>query len=213
MVSRNVLAFEVLTFAICVKGLVETCSLQLADHLIKGGQFQFLTNLTLALTTGFFALQLVNDLMMAAGSAMLSSSRMTSLLRYYHRLCHNCEFTVTVAYWSLYFMFPQLLNIDTFDVNILLDLEIHLFPYLVLTINSSLMPSKYNPTPNSHDYGIILAYLCGYWCYIEAIYKGEDVFPYPFLSQEPFAVRLLWLLGFSAMSCIHNYFYTKVIKT
>jgi len=49
--------------------------------------------------------------------------------------CAHLEFVVTVAYWVMLWVFPYLLNVDSFEVSLLLDLKIHLFPYIFLTID------------------------------------------------------------------------------
>lgn len=190
--------WDILALSLCVKGLIETCSLPLADYMEKGGQFQFLTNLTLLITTIFYGLLVISGIVNIPPKAK-------TWLKYYHRLCQNCEFAVTVAYWSLYFMFPKLLNIDTFDVSIVLDLEIHLFPYICLTISD--MAQESTQLKHIYNYELILVYLMAYWTYIEIIYLGEAIFPYPFLSQEPLLVRLGWLLGFIVTSSFHNWIY------
>lgn len=183
------LIWDLISLCVCSRGLYNTCSLQLPPHLEKGGQMQFLTNLTLCMTTIYYMLKVVNYY------------KKVPKLEYLYKLCHNSEFLVTVTYWTLIFFFPHKLNADSFDVDIVLDLQIHLFPYIFLSSNRERLLQKRRHLGHVLN---IIAYLGGYWGYVEWIYRNEDNFVYPFLRHESFGGRLLWIVGFIMMSVVHE---------
>lgn len=183
--------FNVFALFLSAKGLYDTCTLELPEHLVKGGQFQFLTNLSILITMFYYLTEVV---------VMVVRAPKPRILDYFHNLCYNVEFTVTVTYWCLVYYWPHLLNGD-FDVNWLVDLEIHLFPFILLSVSRS----GYFKVQKSIIYISVFLYLVSYWAAIERVYAGEPVFPYPFLSQENFYGRLKWLMGFIGTTFFHIY--------
>lgn len=179
-------------FTVCLSGLIKTCSLPLPPSMAKGGQFQYLTNVSILITTVYYFLQTIFS---------------NHPFMYFHRLCHNVQFTVTIAYWTLYWGFPHLLNSE-FDVDKMLDLQTHFFPYVFLSISKYIWKSQSIQLDyrKSIVYWIIILYMSGYWGYIEMIYIGENIFPYPFLSGQNALQRLKWLAMFLSGSCIHEFF-------
>lgn len=115
--------------------------------------------------------------------------------------CSHLEFNVTVAYWSMIWLFPTLLNTDSFDVSLLLDIKIHLLPYVFLTTDSTW-----------HRYGvrrstIIMAQvvLGVYWLAIEthmASNNGTASFPYPFLQGASIVKRFGLILLFASLASV-----------
>lgn len=183
--------FSVFSLAVCTKGLYDTCLLELPGHLVKGGQFQFLTNLSILVTTIYYLTEVI---------IMLTKAPRPTVINYFHNLCYNIEFTVTITYWCLVMYWPHLLNGD-FNVNLLVDLEIHLFPFIMLSVSRS----AYHKVLKSIMYGVVFIYLASYWTGIELTYAGEPYFPYPFLSQEDFYGRFKWLMGFVGVTFFHIY--------
>jgi hypothetical protein len=164
--------------AACLHGCYGTLALPLPPHLGAGGQLQFLTNAALL-----------------AACVILTTSlwwRSKWLATVALVVC-NVELVVTAAYWGLMLFFPHWLNQGAFDVLVLLDLEIHLMPYVALTmqVQRHAMPLWTKSTLYT------AAALAAYWTYIEYLVQSKGIrYPYPFLNGAPPITRLAWMAAF-----------------
>lgn len=182
--------FHIFSLAICSSGLWDCFHQQLPSHLLRGGQFQFLTNVSLMLTIAYI---------------ILSLSRIKSCT--FYNAVTNLEFAVTVTYWTLFLIFPHLLNTKTLPPTFQLDFKIHLWPYLYLLVLKE----------RSNIKGVTLAgvILLIYSLYVELIVATDSThaskFAYPFLNKYSFSGRVLWMLAIWAISST-NYLILKYIK-
>lgn len=184
-----------LAVAVCGHGWYGTTSLPLPPHLQLGGNYQFLTNLALLLTLIYLVVATIVDL----------DRRNRRLMYYYHMTMFNINFLVTSTYWILYFQFPHFLNVGAFEVSKLVDLEIHLFPYLFLLLDHFRVRKYARGTP--WTLVSTIAVLSVYWLRIEwvvASSSGMASFPYPFLRDITFVSRLQWLVLFMVVACTNQ---------
>lgn len=179
------IAFDIFFLVLLTSGLQESIALPLPPHLIKGGNWQFLTHISLLLTIIYVGLNL------------FSINR--KLLKNFHHLCANLEFLVTVAYWGMKFFYPQMLNGDSFAVSLGLDLKIHLFPYIYMLLDGK----DHISFKRSAMFSAVAISL--YWGYVEYLYwcnSGDGVsrFSYPFMGN---GLRPQWMFGFFAVSTVN----------
>ena len=185
MPKAVITAVKVAVIAVLVLGIYETMTLPVPPHLEHGGNWQFLTNLSLIATTVYVVLDVIQF--------------NSTFLIYFHHLCGNLEFVVTVTYWTLIILFPEMLNSDSFDVSLLLDLKIHFLPYLVLLL-------FYRKPLISFGQSFLLSVvsMLGYWAWIEYLVHTDPQlrYPYPFLNGLGLADRLVWFVSLIARSTI-----------
>lgn len=182
--------FHIFSLAICSSGLWDCFHQQLPSHLLRGGHYQFLTNISLMLTMAYIILSMFH----------------IKCPTFYNAVT-NLEFAVTVTYWMLFLIFPHLLNTKTLPPTFQLDFKIHLWPYLYLLVLKE--RSSINGVALS---GVILII---YSLYVELIVAtdstGVSKFAYPFLNKYSFSGRFVWMLAIWAISSA-NYIVLRYIK-
>lgn len=195
-----------IALAVCAHGWHGTTSLPLPAHLSAGGNYQFLTNLALLLTVAYLVVAIATALLCSFGRGQSCGHGPWRRIGYYlHMTMFNINFLVCSTYWVLYFGFPHFLNAGAFEVSTLLDVEIHLVPYLVL-----LADHWYNHRAQRRTNWTLvttIAVLCAYWLRIELVVaanEGTTAFPYPFLRGLSFAERLQWLGLFIVVACTNQ---------
>lgn len=204
---NNVVRFVYI--AICLSGLQDSARLPLPPHLATGGCWQFLTNVALFFTCIAVGSRIAIDV---ANKKLWYYDQLDSMVTVAMLACAHLEFVVTVAYWVMLWVFPYLLNVDSFEVSLLLDLKIHLFPYIFLTIDASW--NRYRS--RRHSILVAEAVLVVYWAVIEAHMwwcRGDGVtkFPYPFLSNASMGKRLVLLVLFGSLAAA-DYFAKKTFR-
>ena len=113
---------SLVSLAICCSGLYDCFQLELPPGLVKGGHFQFLTNVSLILTIIYILQTIVTP---------------TSYnLRLQYNVVSNLEFTVTVSYWVMHLILPHWLNTNSFERDYWLDFKIHIWPYVYLIFDN-----------------------------------------------------------------------------
>lgn len=182
---------SILSLVICCYGLYQCFQHELPPHLIKGGHFQFLTNISLSLTI-LYILQ----------SILTPTS---PYLRTQYNIVSNLEFTVTVCYWTLQFILPHFLNPKSqVHRDWSIDLAIHFWPYLYLLVFDS-----QDRIRAKKSWSLTAAVIVVYWCYIERIVSvnndGITAFAYPFLNNKTLTERFLWMLLIWFISCLNYY--------
>lgn len=187
MSKRSLALFflDLVALCVCLHGLYGTTSLTLPPHLKPAGQFQFLTNLSLLLTCVVLFLDLL--LPFQVPSVLLVT-------------VFNLELVVCTAYWNLLFFFSHFLNAGSFEVLLLLDLEIHLFPYVALAIATAKRRrgAKVSFVVSTASTFLALACYFSYIEYMAAFYKVR--YPYPFLNGITFPARAAWMAGFGLVA-------------
>lgn len=169
---------DLLGLVLCGLGYRDSVALPLLPHLEVGGNWQFLTNCGVFATTIF-----------------IIADYLTSNFWLYH-LISNIECCITFSYWTTRFLYPHTLNTDSFDVDLWLDLRIHLFPYLYLLFmkNKSTITLKQSLLVSSIGLGT-------YWIYISFLmYNNPGYVPYPFLANKTSLQRLPLLFKWIASS-------------
>ncbi|CAH2355454.1 hypothetical protein CLIB1423_26S01156 [[Candida] railenensis] len=181
---------DLVALCVCLHGLYGTTSLTLPPHLKPAGQFQFLTNLSSLLT----CLVLFFDLVFPFN---VPSILLVTVF--------NLEFVVCSAYWTLLFFFSHFLNAGTFEVSLLLDLEIHLFPYFALAIATAKRRGRAKVSFSLSTASTFLALAC-YFSYIEYMATFYKVrYPYPFLNGITFPARAAWMTGFALVASFNHW--------
>lgn len=180
---------DILALGFLAHGFYGTMTLPLPEKLAKGGNIQFLTNISLFFTILFIVLKWTYGL--------------NKLRSYYHTIW-NIEASVTVTYWSLVLLYPNSLNNDTLDVSYLLDFEIHLIPYLYLTTIASEVPNV------SFKRALLwlIGYIYIYWTAIELfvyVYSSDGItsYPYPFLQGISLIGRARWFFQFVIIGLVN----------
>ncbi|KAI5952744.1 hypothetical protein KGF54_003611 [Candida jiufengensis] len=185
------ISFNLFSLAICSSGLYDCFNQQLPPYLVRGGHFQFLTNISLILTIIYIITVLLNI-------------QDTIIL---YNIVINLEFIVTSGYWTLHYILPSLLNTKSLPSTFTLDFKIHLFPYLYLL----LVKEKRNKLGLLYT-GLTIGL---YWSYIELIVgtdpSGVSKFAYPFLNRGGIVARCCFMIGFWTLSCL-NYILLGYIK-
>lgn len=186
--SRLNLFVSVIALLFCIHGFIGTVSLPLTPRLLKGGQFQFLTNICLLLS----CIVLTLDLFFPDYTPNLIC------------VVSNMEFVVTTAYWTLIIFFANMLNTADFSVPLLLDLEIHLIPYLAL-----LFARKKSTLSFIQATRATFTVICAYWSFIEYNAQVRGIrYPYPFLNDASQIHRIGWMFLFGSVAS-SNYFIQK----
>lgn len=193
---------------LCGYGLVESILLPLPAHLLKGGDWQFLTNTSLLVTCLCMICITCTSVVKVL---RIKYGKFEEYVKNLENLCCNLEFIVTVTYWSIILFCPDMLNGKSFDVSWILDLKIHLFPYIFLLIDVLLIRNNQdmNSTDFAATFGFSVIFLGLYWSLIEintsVLNKdGLTKFPYPFLNDSDFLHRTAWLFVFIGLGLINH---------
>ncbi|KIM58926.1 hypothetical protein SCLCIDRAFT_1218280 [Scleroderma citrinum Foug A] len=167
----------------------------------KGGQLQFLTIQALVGAWLYTGLSLVVDL--------FPSVPLLELVRVVKRMLLMVTlplaFVVTTIYWSLYIFCPTLILRPEIDEPtppgvvpklirppLELDFAMHLAPFISLFIDFLVFERKFNHIHlNSFGPAALLFYGISYACWVEYCASHNGVFPYPFLTLNPFRGRAI----------------------
>ncbi|KAG2157368.1 FAR-17a/AIG1-like protein [Suillus clintonianus] len=179
----------------------------------KGGHFQFLTIQGLAAAWFTMVLSLGCDLL--PSFAALRAAKRASLM-----IALPLTFVISAVYWSLLLFFPSLIlqrelpglsgpsssSAPPALMRIPLDIDVslHLVPVFTLLADFIFFEKKY--TKKQVQIGAPLVVLaCGTWyaCWVEYCASYNHTFPYPFLTENPFNIRvgIYTFVSFLAWSC------------
>ncbi|KAG1875032.1 FAR-17a/AIG1-like protein [Suillus tomentosus] len=179
----------------------------------KGGHFQFLTIQGLATAWLTMVLSLGCDLLPSL--ATLRTAKRASLI-----IALPLTFVISAVYWSLLLFFPSLIlqrqlpglsepsssstlpSLARIPFNI--DFSLHLAPVITLLVDFIFFEKKY--TKKQAQIGSPLVVLaCGAWYswWVEHCASYNHTFPYPFLTENPFNIRvgIYAFVSFLAWSC------------
>ncbi|KAK4058474.1 hypothetical protein OIO90_000635 [Microbotryomycetes sp. JL221] len=152
-----------------------------------GGQWAFLTVLSLALSTATFASAVLKDLL---PSFRLFDTLKTSL----SVLTVPVEGLVSVLYWSMQFYDPKLLTPPgtMFRIPLGLDLSIHALPALFLWIDFLVFSPRMSKSVNP----LLISSLgaLAYTSWMEFAASKNKHFPYPFLDHMSQVARSVFYL-------------------
>lgn len=183
-ISRMFLTlFRLANLFLLGNGLYKSLTTKLPPHLIKSGQFQFITNCSLLLTV-------VNIVWTLLGHNLIWLYNLTS----------NLEFNVIVSYWTMALLFPLMVAEDDVDRSLFMDLQVHALPFIYLSIDYQQKMSFIASTILTFGFVFV------YWSYIEwecgkHITDGVSGYPYPFLKGKSQWQRFLCISVFGIIAC------------
>ncbi|KAG1756523.1 FAR-17a/AIG1-like protein [Suillus paluster] len=178
----------------------------------KGGHFQFLTIQGLASAWLTMALSLGCDIL--PSFTALRTAKRASLM-----ISLPLAFVISAVYWSLLLLFPSLILQrpllgsepssslavpELIWIPLKIDLSLHLAPLVALLADFTFFEKKY--TRKQVQIGAPLVVLvCGTWytCWVEYCASYNNTFPYPFLTENPFNIRIgiYTFVSFLAWGC------------
>ncbi|THH26947.1 hypothetical protein EUX98_g7242 [Antrodiella citrinella] len=166
----------------------------------KGGHFQFLTILGLAVAFVTMLLSMLADL-----APVLTLVKRTK--RAVFMIAMPLAVVISTIYWTLLFVCPQLIlredeSLDTEPsssveaptftrIPLQMDIALHAVPAISLLLDFFLLERKYS-TKHAVYGGFIVAASSGIWYswWVEECGKYNGIFPYPFLTFSPFHIRI-----------------------
>ncbi|KAK0484606.1 FAR-17a/AIG1-like protein [Armillaria novae-zelandiae] len=181
-----------------------------------GGHYQFLTILGLVASLCTMGVALLVDL-------FPSIPALRSLKRAMLMVCMPVEAVIVSVYWTLLLLFPSLIlqkyvpseltssqdALPLARIPLPLDLAMHVVPGLSLVLDFLVFEKKYSQELVKLAVPVVLT--CGgmYSSWAERNAKLNDgIFPYPFLTENPFETRLSIYIG----ACVIGYVYFRVLN-
>ncbi|KAK0498892.1 FAR-17a/AIG1-like protein [Armillaria luteobubalina] len=181
-----------------------------------GGHYQFLTILGLVASLCTMGVALLVDL-------FPSVPALRSLKRAMLMVCMPVEAVIVSVYWTLLLLFPSLIlqkyvpseltssqdALPLARIPLSLDLAMHVVPGLSLVLDFLVFEKKYSQELVKLAVPVVLT--CGgmYSSWAERNAKLNDgIFPYPFLTENPFETRL----GIYVGACVIGYVYFRVLN-
>lgn len=175
----------------------------------KGGHFQFLTIQGLAVAWLTMVLSLGCDALPSC--AVLRTAKRASLM-----IALPLAFVISTVYWSLLLFFPSLILLPGLSdpsssavpeliwIPFNIDFPLHLAPVITLLADFFFFEKKY--TKKQVQIGaplVVLVCGTGYACWVEYCASYNNTFPYPFLTENPFNIRvgIYTFVSFLAWSC------------
>ncbi|KAH7889316.1 FAR-17a/AIG1-like protein [Phlebopus sp. FC_14] len=168
----------------------------------KGGHAQFLTMQGLAGSWFYMILSIICDLYPSL------KTRLQDVKRVLLMIALPLAFVVTSIYWSLYIFFPTLIlrpeeptgseptSSSTapklMRIPLHIDLSVHAVPLITLLVDFFLFERKFAPRQTRMTApAIVFVYGIWYASFVEYCSRFNGTFPYPFLTVNPFGVRVV----------------------
>ncbi|RDX56594.1 hypothetical protein OH76DRAFT_1468122 [Lentinus brumalis] len=178
---------------------------------MKGGHFQFLTIQGLCIAWITMVLSIACDII--PSSRVLKSTKRAFLMS-----ALPLAIVISVIYWTLLLLLPHLILMPDPNASeptsssampepqrlpLSTDLALHAAPAISLIIDFYVLERKY-PESISHYGSFVLAAIVGTWyaCWVEYCASYNGFFPYPFLTQNPFNVRVAIYAGASSFAAL-----------
>ncbi|PNY25226.1 Membrane protein [Tolypocladium capitatum] len=153
-----------------------------------GWHFQFLTIIGLGAALVSFALGALAD--MTRSPAFFQAKNAVSVL------ATPLEAVISVLYWGIRAIDPDLLIQEGFDLPLLEDVGFHLAPVVFLTLDHVLLSPPWTmPAYGTMALSTVLAF--GYWYWVELCFTKNGWYPYPLFALLSTLQRVL-LFVFSA---------------
>ncbi|KAK0387592.1 hypothetical protein NLU13_3838 [Sarocladium strictum] len=161
-----------------------------------GSHFQFLTILGLAASLIAFILGLAADITL--------NQTLFQLKNAINVITTPLEFVISVLYWGIHLINPELLFADEFRLPLLTDIGFHLAPAVFLTADLIL----FSPPWTIPAYAVMLlstglAFM--YWYWVELCFSVNGWYPYPMfavLNTTQRALLFTFAAGLSTMSSV-----------
>ncbi|KAI8998487.1 FAR-17a/AIG1-like protein [Trametes punicea] len=199
--------------AIMAYGYLNLPDLVVKIHMseMKGGHFQFLTvqGLCLAWTT----------MVVSLGCDLIPSSKLLRMVkRTLLMIALPVAIVISVVYWSLITFMPHMILLSDPEATVptsssrvpgparlpmRVDLAVHAAPAISMFIDFYFLEVKY-PKKASIRGAILVAALFGSWysCWVEYCASFNGFFPYPFLTNSPFHIRVAIYIVATALAAV-----------
>lgn len=204
------LLFSVAGLSVAFVGIYFVTHRPLPEKVAAGGPWQFLTNLSLALTAVSISTNIVASVVpnkvTRFASAVLAAAALVA------------ETLVALIYWTLKLLFLELIvheGIAKKDfIPLWLDFTIHLFPITFLSIDYYVMRRVGFGLPLALVLALVPALAVAYWCVVETLVKPPAHYPYPFLNVErEERLKIFAAVAMSGVVFYHVYEYLhKVVE-
>jgi len=177
----------------------------------KGGHWQFLTiqGLGLACVTTFFSL---------CADLLPSITLFKTLKRTVFMIAMPLSVVISSIYWSLLLFAPTLIlppnpeqttPTSSPDVpNIMRlplhhDLALHAVPAISMMLDFILFESRYGPSATQFAAPVMSLLYCGFYStFVEHVAEINGTFPYPFLTENPFPIRVGIYFGATSIALV-----------
>ncbi|OCH95044.1 hypothetical protein OBBRIDRAFT_788778 [Obba rivulosa] len=206
--TTHAIALAIMTYGFASLGTLP------ADEWIrrqKGGHFQFLTiqGLVVALLTMAVAL---------AADFLPSLNALKFLKRTLFMIAMPLAVVISSIYWTLLTVMPHLIlrpdlgpttptssaTVPALQrIPLKMDLALHAAPAISLLVDFLLFERKY-PRLQARYGAIVVTAIAGIWyaCWVEYCAQYNGVFPYPFLTHNPFNIRVAIYAGASGLALV-----------
>ncbi|KAI8684350.1 hypothetical protein NCS57_00101000 [Fusarium keratoplasticum] len=153
-----------------------------------GWHFQFLTIIGLTASLIAFALGVLADLTLS--HALFQAKNAVAVL------ATPLEVVISILYWGIRFIDPNLLIADGFVLDMLPDMGFHLAPAVFLTLDLILLSPPWTiPAYTIMAISTVVAF--AYWYWVELCFSHNGWYPYPLFELLSTEQRVL-LFTFSA---------------
>ncbi|PIL24148.1 hypothetical protein GSI_13901 [Ganoderma sinense ZZ0214-1] len=188
---------------------------------IKGGHFQFLTIQGLCVACIAMVLSVACDLIPSA--KILRTAKRAVLMS-----ALPLSIVISAIYWTLLLTMPHMILTESPSermptsshtvpelerLDLTTDLALHAAPAISLIVDFYALEPKY-PKFASRYGSVVVAAILGTWyaCWVEYCASFNGMFPYPFLTYNPFNIRvaiyfgasLFAALAFMVMNALHR---------
>ncbi|ODV74620.1 uncharacterized protein CYBJADRAFT_166419 [Cyberlindnera jadinii NRRL Y-1542] len=203
--------FIVNTFALALGswGLSFITSSPLPEQLAEGGPWQFLTNLSLALSL----IAIISNYVVILFKPTALTLKLNATLNASSLVL---ETLVALIYWTLKIFFmalivPENVTKDKF-IPIQVDLTIHLFPVFYLSTDYCFNRTDAFRLPLLFVISMVGTLTGAYWLILEALVKPPAHYPYPFLNvEESERMKIFVAVGLLALAFYHIYEYIHAV--
>ncbi|ODQ77487.1 hypothetical protein BABINDRAFT_163497 [Babjeviella inositovora NRRL Y-12698] len=170
--NPTALVLNIVSFLIGAYGFYLLSFVELPPALKSGGQFQFLTNLSLVVSMVYFFLGAVAHITKQQGLFYAKNQ--------VHVVALTLESIVAGVYWPLRFFAVDMIAVEGMIPPVPLDLAIHLMPITSLVLDCWLFMPSWTVSDRVvlRECAVISV---GYWYWLEHSLKLAT-FPYPFLN-------------------------------
>ncbi|KAH3676034.1 hypothetical protein WICMUC_002330 [Wickerhamomyces mucosus] len=177
------LIYNLIGLTIGIDAILTAIARELPESLAQAGHFQFLTNISLVLTI----ITMISNIFFAIIPPPIKS--LQTLNVYINAISIVSETIVSTVYWGLKIFARGLIVHELFPkerfMPLRLDLTVHLFPLVFLSIDYYLIRKKSFQIPSFNVFILLVVASGSYWAHLETLIVPPAVYPYPFLDVKP----------------------------
>lgn len=196
--------------AVFTHGYSEIIARVLPPELEKAGHHQFLTNLSLIFTIFTVASNII-----AAPFTDKKDHFVSRLNLNMNAAALVLETLVTTIYWTLKLFVTHMIVLDSIPkekyIPLGLDLCIHFYPVLFLSIDYYFIKKTSFKLSFIHTVALVCTATATYWFILESLITPESKYPYPFLNVETekrivifAAVSVFGLIAYQLYEFLHT---------